>query len=156
MVWNVYHEKKDGIRRMLASKFNLIEEAPGLEYEVKKGVVRFLQTKVDMLADDFLEEYRAQTKRGKRKQDIGEVEQWLHDFLKDGPKSCGDKSDPPDADTIFGAIKRTRFSRNTVYDAAKNLGVIKRCPGFREKWVWELPKGDESGETPPDFEEWHG
>jgi len=156
MVWNVYHDKKSGIRTMLASKFNLVEEAPGLEYNVRKGVIHFMRTGIDMLADDFLEEYRAKTRKGKRKFDNSEAEEWLAHFLKDGPKPCGHRDDSGNADTIFGHAKRLKFGINGIYEAAKSLHVLKRKIGFAGQWIWELPSGDTTGETPPDYEDWQG
>jgi len=156
MVWNVYHDKVSNIRRMLASKFNLIEHAPGLEYTVRNGVVHFINLQIDMSADDYLDELRAKIKKGKRKKNVSEVEEWLYSYLKDGPKHSGDKNDSADADTVFAAAKRLKFGRNSVYDAAKNLGIIKRKLGLLDKWVWELPGGETSGELAPDFEEWNG
>jgi len=156
MVWNVYHDKKSGIRTMLASKFNLIEEAPGIEYNVRKGVVHFIQTDINMLADDFLEEYRAKTRKGKRKFDNSEAEEWLCQFLKDGPKLCGHRDDSSNVDTIFGHAKRLKFGVNGIYEAAKSLHILKRKIGFAGQWIWELPSGDTTGEPAPDFEEWNG
>jgi hypothetical protein len=154
MVWNVYHDKKTGLRTMLASKFNLIEEAHGLEYTVREGVVHFMRTGIDMLADEFLEEYRAKTRKGKRKLDNSEAEEWLYHFLKDGPKSCGHRDDSADSDTIFGHAKRLKFGVNGIYDAAKSLNVLKRKIGFAGQWVWELPIGETTGEPAPDFDDW--
>jgi len=155
MVWNVYHDKKTGLRTMLASKFNLIEEAPGIEYNVRKGVVHFMRTGIDMLADDFLEEYRAKTRKGKRKLDNSEAEEWLCHFLKDGAKPCGHRDDPASADTIFGHAKRLKFGVNGIYEAAKSLHILKRKIGFAGQWIWELPSGDTTGEPAPECEEWN-
>jgi hypothetical protein len=156
MVWNVYHDKKSGIRRMLASKFNLIEHAPGIEYCIRNGIVHFINANIEMSADEYLEEQRAKTKRGRPRQSLGDIEEWLYLFLKDGPKPCGDRDDSKDADTVFGQAKARKFARDKVYEAAKNLHVVKRKPGVADKWIWELPSGDTTGEPAPDFEEWKG
>jgi len=114
-----------------------------------------MRTEIDMLADDFLEEYRSKKRKGKRKFDNSEAEEWLSHFLKDGPKPCGHRDDSANSDTIFGHAKRLKFGVNGVYEAAKSLHVLKRKIGFAGQWIWELPSGDTTGEPAPDFEDWN-
>ena len=158
MVWNFYYDKNSDIRYMLPAKANLIKHAFGCKYNVRDGVVHFIDTKFDKHANEYLDEYRRDQRKGRKPVDVLKVEEWLHDFLKDGEKRCGNKSDSSNADTIMGAAKQLNFSRDRIYEAAKRLGIIKRKSGFDGQWWWQLPSGTPSGEPPPEdspeYSEW--
>jgi len=158
MVWNFYYDKDADIRYMLPAKSNLIKKAFGCKYHVRDGVVYFLDTMFDKHANQYLEEYRSQLRKGRKPVDVLKVEEWLHDFLKDGEKRCGNKNDQPEVDSVFGGGKRMKFSRDRIYEAAKRLNVIKRKNSVDGQWWWQLPAGQPSGEPPPEdspeFSEW--
>ena len=158
MVWNFYYDKDSDIRYMLPAKSNLIKKAFGCKYHVRDGVVYFLDTMFDKHANQYLEEYRGQLRKGRKPVDVLKVEEWLHDFLKDGEKRCGNKNDSSEADSVFGGAKQMKFSRDRIYEAAKRLNVIKRKNSLDGQWWWQLPAGQPSGEPPPEdspeFSEW--
>ena len=158
MVWNFYYDKDSDIRYMLPAKSNLIKKAYGSKYHVRDGVVYFIDTKFDKHANEYLDEYRRAQRKGRKPVDVLKVEEWLHDFLKDGEKRCGSKMDTPDTGTVMGIAKQEKFSRDRIYEAAHRLGVIKRKSGFDGQWWWQLPSGEPSGEPPPEdspeFSEW--
>ena len=145
-VYQVFNDKENAIRYMLVAKNNLGKDPTGLAFVINDGIVSFTDTNVQMDADDYIARQREKfLKPGRSKRsNIDDVEEWLTDFLSGGSMPSG-QYDSNDETTIFGAGKKKGFSKNSIYQAKKNLG-IKAFKGQGDKndtWYWSLPVDEE-------------
>ena len=148
LVWNFYHDRESGIRRMLLAKNNLLVDPKGLAYIVKDGIVSFTDTSIATDADEYLRQIQKPSGngRGRPKMVNEQAVEWLFEYLKDGPKPSGNKNDPTPG-TVFGDAKEQGFKCNTIWRAAEELGICKRQEQFSKRWMWSLPEIDVSSET---------
>ena len=147
LVWNFYHDRESGIRRMLLAKNNLLVDPKGLAYIVKGGIVSFTDTNVEMDADEYLKQIQQHTKGGRGRSSVltEQAVEWLFEYLKDGPRPSGNKNDLQ-PETVFGDAKECGFKCNTIWRAAETLNVCKRQEPFSKRWMWELPENGISAE----------
>lgn len=73
-----------------------------------------------------------------------ECEEWLQDFLADGPKK---------AKEIYAAADRDGFSKKVLWKASKELDVYKEKDGFKLGWTWTLRQWatEDSPKIPEDY-----
>ena len=144
VLWNFYHDRQSGIRRMLLAKNNLLRNPKGLAYIVNDGIVSFTDTNIDMDADEYQRQNQPSGNgRGRPNVKTKEAEDWLREYLKDGAKPSGNKN-KPEPGTIFGDAVAAGLKCGTVWDAADRIGVYKEKEAFSKRWMWSLP---DFGET---------
>ena len=139
-VWQVFYDKENAVRYMLVAKNNLCEDPKGLAYIINDGIVSFTDTDVDMDADAFLNHERKKfLKSPSKHSNIEDVENWLTEYLGDGAKPSGQYGSG-DESTVFGAGEKKGFSKNSIYQAKKNLGIeARKTHGEVSGWLWSLP-----------------
>ena len=77
-----------------------------------------------------------------RPREVGDTaKEWLCEYLKDGPKPCGNKKAPKPG-TVFGDALAEGFKCNTIWRASVALGIRKRKDNATGKWMWALPQSD--------------
>jgi len=157
LVWNFYHDRESGIRRMLLAKNNLLVAPKGLAYIVKDGIVSFTDTNITTDADEYLRQIQKPSGNGRGRPNIhihtDQAVEWLLEYLKEGGKPSGNKNDPK-PETIFGDAVADGIKCSTVWLAAEELGVRKYKEQFSKRWMWELPENDVS--TEPDSQKTSG
>jgi hypothetical protein len=141
LLWNFYHDRESGIRRMLLAKNNLLRNPKGLAYIVNDGIISFTETAIEMDADEY-QRQNMPASRGRPSVKTKEAEDWLREYLKDGAKPSGNKSSP-EPETIFGDSLAAGFKCTTIWNAANTLGIHKEKEAFSKRWLWSLPKEDE-------------
>lgn len=147
LVWNFYHDRESGIRRMLLAKNNLMQNPKGLSYIVNDGIVSFTDTNIEIDADDYQRKFQ-NPKSGERSGNkVAAAIDWLLEYLEDGPKPSGNKNDPK-PETVFGDALKKGFKVNTVWRAADELGVRKAKEEFSKRWIWSLPCDTEVAPPP--------
>ena len=152
LLWNFYHDRESGVRRMLLAKNNLLVNPKGLAYIVNDGVVSFTDTNIEMDADEYQQQNQPSGGRRRSSVKTKEAEDWLREYLKDGPKPSGNKNNPA-PDTVFGDAIANGLKRGTVWDAADRIGVYKEKEAISRRWLWSLPGTGETeiGEAVDDF-----
>ena len=82
--------------------------------------------------------------------EIGDIaKEWLREYLKDGPKQAGNKKAPKPG-TLYGDAVAAGFKCNTIWRAAKKIGVRKQQEQLSKRWMWELTENCASTvEYPP-------
>jgi hypothetical protein len=145
LLWNFYHDRQSGIRRMLLAKNNLLRNPKGLAYIVNDGIISFTDTDIEMDADDYQRQHQPSGGRGRPNVKTKEAEDWLREYLKDGPKPSGNRhAKESERETVFGDAEAAGFKHTTIWRASDDLGVIKKREASSNRWIWSLP---ESGET---------
>ena len=142
LLWNFYHDRESGVRKMLLAKNNLLLAPKGLAYIVNDGIISFTDTAIEMDADEY-QRQNMPTARGRPNIKAKEAENWLREYLKDGPKPSGNR-DNPEADTVFGDAFAAGFSKTTLWRAADALEIVKEKDTLFKRWMWSLPKESES------------
>ena len=142
LLWNFYHDRESGVRRMLLAKNNLLRNPKGLAYIVNDGIISFTETAIEMDADEY-QRQNFPNNRGRPNVKTKEAEDWLREYLKDGPKLSGNQNDP-EPGTMFADAYGTGFSKSTIWRASKNLDVVKKIDASSKCWIWSLPEKDES------------
>jgi len=138
LLWNFYHDRQSGIRRMLLAKNNLLMNPKGLAYIVNDGMVSFTETNIEMDADEYQRQNQPSGGRGRPNVKAKEAEDWLREYLKDGAKPSGNR-DNPEPGTVFADAAEAGFSKSTLWRAADALGVVKEKETFSKRWMWSLP-----------------
>ena len=153
LVWNFYHDKQSGIRRMLLAKNNLLVDPKGLAYIVNDGVVSFTDTNIEMDADEYLRQTqpaRGGKGRGRPSVVSEQAIDWLFEYLKDGPKPSGNNKEPKPG-TVFGDAVENGFKCNTIWRVADEIGIHKHREPLSKQWMWSLDEPEENEpDQPPD------
>ena len=148
LLWNFYHDRQSGIRRMLLAKNNLLRNPKGLAYIVNDGIISFTDTEIEMDADEYQRQNLPSGGRGRPNVKAKAAEDWLREYLKDGPKSSGPIQNP-EPNTVIGDAEAVGIKYGTLRRAADEIGVRKVRETNSTRWVWSLPESGESetGET---------
>ena len=154
LVWNFYHDRESGLRRMLLAKNNLLVDPKGLAYLVNDGVVSFTDTDIDMDADEYQQQFQRTAKggRGRPNFKMQEAEEWLMEYLQDGEKPSGNRN-KPEPGTVFGDAVACGFKCPTIFRAAEELGIHRRQEEFSKRWLWSLDEADGRSQKPEGFAE---
>jgi len=128
----VAKDKSDENRRLLLPmKNNLAPDTGGLAFRLvdredgSPPAVEWDAEPVHATADDALAHESPEGGRTRR----AKAEEWLRDYLADGPKPAG---------AVFDGAMDAGHSKRTVERAAEQLGVRKRKDGMHGGWDWEL------------------
>ena len=138
LLWNFYHDRESGVRRMLLAKNNLLRAPKGLAYIVNDGIISFTETAIEMDADEY-QRQNFPNNRGRPNVKTKEAEDWLREYLKDGQKSSGPIRNP-EPGTVIGDAEAVGIKYGTLRRAADELGVQKVREAGSNHWIWSLPK----------------
>ena len=136
------HSCQSGVRRMLLAKNNLLRNPKGLAYIVNDGIISFTDTTIEMDADEY-QRQNFPNNRGRPNVKTKEAEDWLREYLKDGEKLAGNKNNP-EPGTIFGDAIAHGLKCGTVWDASKKIGVHREQEALSKRWIWSLPKENDT------------
>jgi len=139
LLWNFYHDRQSGIRRMLLAKNNLLRNPKGLAYIVNDGIISFTDTEIEMDADEYQRQNLPSSGRGRPNVKAKEAEEWLREYLKDGPKPSGPIQNP-EPGTVFGDAEAVGIKYRTLRRAADDLEIRKVKETVSGRWIWLLPE----------------
>jgi hypothetical protein len=133
VVFGVCKDPENEARRlMLPVKQNLSPDGGGLAYRIEAvgnvARVAWEPGTVTVRADDVIGGFDSREDRSERR----ESEEWLRDFLSDGPRAAAD---------IRRESTRAGLSWITVRRSADAMSVQKQKGGFNSGWAWGLPEG---------------
>lgn len=122
-------DKANGARAELASVFHIkaIQHFPPTEdHDGTVPQLAYLHESDRTIREHVLGAYQA----GRGDGDEQAVDDWLTDFLKNGPQK---------ATAVFSAADATGYSKDKAKRAKARTGVVSTRPGGEGPWLWELP-----------------
>jgi putative DNA primase/helicase len=143
--WLVAKDQLDADRRLfLPIKNNLARDNGGLAYRIDdSGKIVWDAAAVTIRADDVLA-------AGEKPSKCDTAEDWLAEYLRDGPKPVKE---------IDAEAEAAGINNRTLRRAREGLGIRPRKAGFGLGWCWALPNGCcaehcQGGQLPPATEKW--
>jgi len=118
--------RQEGRRVFAHTKNNISGLQPSLSFYIDENGFRWGE-EVDMTADELVAPESSRN-RGRRRLDT--ATRFLEESLSDGPTA---------SEEIFKKAKTAGISRDSVWEAKKNLGVRAKKEGLLGGWQWELP-----------------
>jgi len=133
--------QQERLRLMLNGKPSLTKNDEGLKFRLRNAQLTIKEETVNLAVVEWLgevtttlDEELSKSKPGFKPEKTEACMAWLRDFLANGPQPAGDH-EIAEPGTVFGESKG-KYHYNTVYEAAKRLGVRKPKQG--RKSYWEL------------------
>jgi hypothetical protein len=128
--------EEDGRYLLLHAKNNLAPPPSGLAYKIRETLIQpsmiessrvvWDAAHVSISADEAIN-----SKKGREAPDRDDAEEFLKQFLANGPKK---------QEQVEDAAKGHLHSWRTVRRAAQNLGIKPKKDGMDGPWMWRLPK----------------
>src|SRR5262249_21386655 len=116
--------KEDGRRIFAHTKSNLGRLQPSLSFFIDENGFRW-GDEVDMTADELLEPVSTQNRKKNR---LDKAVRFIEELLSNGPMG---------SEAIFKKAKAAGISRDTVWEAKKELNIKAKKGGMFEGWLWE-------------------
>lgn len=141
---SVFAFAKDDDGRVMTQVKNSLgrDDLPSLAYEIEEVVIptrygdsvssHFVFTgESDRSVSDVLRDRGSDDEHD-------EIDEWLVDFLADGPQLAND---------VYKAADSAGYSKDQAKRAKKRLGVVASHPDIRGPWYWQLPDKGAQGST---------
>jgi hypothetical protein len=130
-------------RLFLPAKNNISQDSTGLAYRIEPVTVNGIETSrivwdsehVTLTADEALNQLPDDERTAR-----DEAQDWLSDFLEDGPRLAKD---------VYRESSQAGISKRTLDRAKRDLRVTPRKLDFLSGWMWELPQGSHGEHCQP-------